>query len=69
MEKRLLFISKYKDIIQEFLDAMKDKDIEIETADNGLDAAALLKKNEYQITDYNSNYFDYCVMCHREYDS
>lgn len=49
MEKRLLFISKYKDIIQEFLDAMKDKDIEIETADNGLDAAALLKKNEYQI--------------------
>ena len=49
MEKRLLFISKYKDIIQEFLDAMKDKNIEIETADNGLDAAALLKKNEYQI--------------------
>lgn len=49
MARKLLFISKYKDIIQEFLDAMKDKDIEIETAQNGLKAATLLKKNEYQV--------------------
>ncbi|MDD6305630.1 MAG: response regulator [Clostridiales bacterium] len=49
MARKLLFISKYRDIIQEFLDAMKDKDIQIETAQNGLEAAALLKKNEYQV--------------------
>lgn len=49
MARKLLFISKYRDIIQEFLDAMKDKDIQIETAQNGLEAASLLKKNEYQV--------------------
>ena len=32
----LLFISKYPQIIHEFTDAMKDRDIEIETAINGV---------------------------------
>ena len=36
----LLFISKYPEIIHEFTDAMKDRDIEIETAINGIEAAA-----------------------------
>lgn len=49
MDRNLLFISKYPDIIQEFLDAMQDKDVEIDTAKNGIDAAALLKKKEYQV--------------------
>lgn len=49
MRRSLLFISKYPDIIREFLDAMRDKEIEIDTALNGIDAAALLKKKEYQI--------------------
>ena len=35
----LLFISKYPQIIHEFTDAMKDRDIEIETAINGIEAA------------------------------
>ena len=33
----LLFISKYPEIIHEFTDAMKDRDIEIETAINGIE--------------------------------
>lgn len=49
MARKLLFINKRKEIIQEFLDAMRDRDIEIETAENGVEAAALLKKNEYQV--------------------
>lgn len=49
MSRNLLFISKYPDIVREFLDAMGDKDIEIETVDNGIDAALLLKKKEYQV--------------------
>ena len=39
----LLFISKYPQIIHEFTDAMKDRDIEIETAINGIEAAAKIK--------------------------
>ncbi len=49
----LLFISKYPEIIHEFTDAMKDRDIEIETAINGIEAAAKIKKNyDIVITDY-----------------
>ena len=40
----LLFISKYPQIIHEFTDAMKDRDIEIETAINGIEAAARSRK-------------------------
>lgn len=49
MDRNLLFISKYPDNIKEFLNAMGEKDIAIDTADNGYDAAMLLKKKEYQI--------------------
>ena len=45
----LLFISKYPQIIHEFTDAMKDRDIEIETAINGIEAAAKIKKKNYDI--------------------
>ena len=45
----LLFISKYPEIIHEFTDAMKDRDIEIETAINGIEAAAKIKKKNYDI--------------------
>ena len=36
----LLFISKYPEIIHEFTDAMKDRDIEIETTETAFAAAA-----------------------------
>jgi len=49
MARKLLFINKRREIIQEFLDAMRDRDIVIETAENGVEAATLLKKNEYQV--------------------
>ena len=45
----LLFISKYPEIIHEFSDAMKDRDIEIETAQNGIEAAAKIKKKNYDV--------------------
>ena len=45
----LLFISKYPEIIHEFTDAMKDRDIEIETAINGIEAAAKIKKKNYDV--------------------
>jgi len=45
----LLFISKYPEIIHEFTDAMKDRDIEIETAQNGIEAAAKIKKKNYDV--------------------
>lgn len=49
MERNLLFISKYPEIIEEFTREMKDKDIEIDIANNGIDAAILLRKKEYQV--------------------
>ena len=49
MDRRILFISKYPEIVQEFLDAMKGKEVEIDTASNGIEAAAKLKKNVYQV--------------------
>lgn len=49
MSRRLLFISKYPDIISEFADAMGGKEIEIDAASNGIEAAAKLKKKEYQV--------------------
>lgn len=48
MTRRLLFISKYPEIIREFTAAM-DHRFDIDTALNGLDAASLLKKKEYQV--------------------
>lgn len=49
MSRHLLFISKYPDIVQEFLHAMREKDIQIDTASNGFEAAARLKKMEYEV--------------------
>ena len=49
MTRNLLFISKYKEFNEEFLDAMRDKNIAIDTAQTGIEAVALLKKREYQV--------------------
>lgn len=49
MDRKLLFISKYPDIIQEFLVAMDGKEIAIDIASNGIEAVTQLKKNEYQV--------------------
>lgn len=48
-QRTLLFISKYPQIIQEFQEAMGDKAIQIDTATNGIEAAAKLKKSAYQV--------------------
>lgn len=47
--KSLLFISKYPKIIQEFVDAMGDRDFEIDTALNGIEAAKKIKKKNYHV--------------------
>lgn len=49
MGRNILFINKFPEIVQEFLDAMRDKEVTIDTAQNGIDAAALLKKKEYEV--------------------
>lgn len=49
MGRNLLFISKYPNIVKEFLAAMEGKQIEIDTASNGIEAAAKIKKKEYQV--------------------
>lgn len=49
MEKNILFVSKYPEIVQEFLDAMRDKGAMIDTATNGREAAGMLQVKEYQI--------------------
>lgn len=49
MDRKLLFISKYPDIIQEFLIAMDGKEIAIDVASNGIEAVTMLKKSEYQV--------------------
>lgn len=49
MENNLLFVNQNREIIREFLDAMKECTFEIDTADNGLDAAVLLRKKKYKV--------------------
>lgn len=49
MGRRILFISKYPEIVQEFLDAMSGRNVEIDTASNGLAAATKLKTTEYEL--------------------
>ena len=48
MKNNLLFINQNQELIQEFQEAMNlymiESPFEIDTADNGLDAALLLKK-------------------------
>ena len=50
MGRKILFISKYPEIIQEFLGAMQGKEVEIDTASNGIEAASKLKKNVFLLT-------------------
>ncbi len=47
--KSLLFISKYPQIIQEFLDAMEGQEFEVDTALNGIEAAKKFKKKHYNV--------------------
>ncbi len=47
-EKRLLFINHREEEIKAFLEAMP-KELQVDTADNGLDAALLMKKNTYGV--------------------
>lgn len=49
MGRNLLFICKHSESEQDFLAAMKDREIEIDTASNGIEAAACVKKKEYQV--------------------
>lgn len=49
MKRNLLFINKYPEIIDEFTREIGDKEIDVDIADNGIDAAMLLKKKEYQV--------------------
>lgn len=49
MDRNLLFISKYPDIVKEFLLAMEGKEIAIDVASNGIEAVTKLKKKEYQV--------------------
>lgn len=49
--RKILFISRYEDVISEFLYSMRDNelDVEIDTASNGTDAIRMLNENDYQI--------------------
>lgn len=49
MENNLLFVNHNPEIIEEFLDAMKEYNLDIDTADSGLEAAVLLKKKTYKV--------------------
>ncbi len=49
MGRNILFVSKYPEIVQEFLDAMRDKDAVVDTASNGKEATEMLQNKEYQI--------------------
>lgn len=49
MDRNLLFVSRYPDICREFLDAVSGRDIAIDVAHNGTDAALRLKKKAYDV--------------------
>lgn len=49
MEKKLLFINHREEEIQAFTEAMQQNQIIVDTADNGIDAALLIKKNTYGV--------------------
>lgn len=49
MGRNLLFVCKHSESEREFLEAVKDSDIEIDTASNGIEAAARVRKKEYQV--------------------
>ncbi|MCI8326731.1 MAG: response regulator [Lachnospiraceae bacterium] len=49
MEEKLLFINHSKNEINEFTRVMSEKGFEIDTAETGVDAGILLKKNTYGV--------------------
>lgn len=49
MENNLLFVNQNHGIIRQFLDVMREYDFKIDTADNGQDAVAFLKKRKYKV--------------------
>lgn len=49
MENNLLFVNQNHDIIRQFLDVMQEYDFAIDTADNGQDAIAFLKRRKYKL--------------------
>lgn len=49
MENNLLFVNQNHDIIRQFLDVMREYNFAIDTADNGRDAVAFLRKRKYKV--------------------
>ena len=60
MNDNVLFVNRDRAVIREFLNAMQDYTFEVDTADSGLEAAALLKKKVYKvvITGMNLSVYD-----------
>ena len=49
MKDNLLFVNQNKDIIREFLETVKEAEFDVDTTDNGLEAAVLLQKKKYKL--------------------
>lgn len=49
MENNLLFVNQNHDIIRQFTQVMREYDFKIDTADNGRDAIAFLKRRKYKV--------------------
>ncbi len=49
MARKLLFANKHRDVIESFLRAMSDKDLEIDVTENGIEAMEMIEKNKYQV--------------------
>ncbi len=49
MENNLLFVNQNHNIIRQFVDVMREYDFAIDTADNGRDAVAFLKRRQYKV--------------------
>lgn len=60
MKDNVLFVNRDEAEIKEFLSAMQDYTFDIDTADGGLEAAALLRKKQYKvvITGMNLSTYD-----------
>ena len=49
MKNNLLFVNHNREIIRKFLNAMKEYDLDIDTAGTGDEVAAVLKKKKYKV--------------------
>ena len=49
MENNLLFVNQNHNIIRQFLDVMREYNFTIDTADNGRDAIAFLRRRKYKV--------------------